>query len=354
MKLLLLFFLVLPIISFGQYLPGFLPEFFFGRQPSARAEAMGKGYVSVDGDLACVYFNPAGVATIKDIEINASYTPPGYYLTKGYYTFYGAGYKLNKYLQIALSRLHFDLGKTQAANANKTPYRERNILTISSQPIKNLLVGLNANYFVWEPGQDNAAQSLYLDFGVIKKFPVLKKKHTVNIAASISNFNYANIKAKLMGIDSKFDLPVITRFGASFESSYGNSIFIDTVKTLKILLQSEYQKLLNSKYRSGIKLGGEIMILNLLSIRAGYYNEKVFNNNLPDDNNSEIEDFTYGLGVQIPLYKIARFPVNLNLDYTSLPQPSYSKTRTNWDNFNTYSLRLSIPLKKKVLTNKVY
>lgn len=343
-----IFCLIIPITSFGQYLPGFLPEFFFGRQPSARAEAMGKGYVSIDGDLATVHFNPAGIGSIKQLEINTSYTQPGYYLTQGYYTFYGVGYRVNKYLQFAVSQFHFDFGKTNAANAIKTPYREKKTLTISSQPIKNLLVGLNANYFVWQPGQDNSANSLYFDFGVIKKFAVFKKQHTLNIGASISNFNYANIKANLMGIDSKFDLPVITRYGASYQFKYGKIFFIDTVNIFKVLLQSEYQMLLNSKYRSGIKFGGELMILNLLAVRAGYYKEKVFNNNLPDDNNSEIKDFTYGLGLQIPLYKLTKIPMNINFDYTSLPQVSYSRTRTNWDNFTTYSLRLNINLKNKV------
>jgi hypothetical protein len=43
-------FLLIPIIYFGQYYGGFLPQFFFGRLPSARAEAMGKSYAFVDGD----------------------------------------------------------------------------------------------------------------------------------------------------------------------------------------------------------------------------------------------------------------------------------------------------------------
>jgi hypothetical protein len=351
MKILALISLfIVPTISFCQYEPGFLPEFFFGRQLNARSEAMGKGYASIDGDLGSIHFNPAGIATIRKIEINTSYTPPEYYLTKGYYTYYAIGYKVNKYVQLALSQFHFDFGKTQVINANKTPYSEKNTLSVSSEPIKNLLLGLNANYFVWQPGIDRVSTSLFFDFGLIKKIPIFLKKrnrHIINLGASISNFNYAHTNATFGGIYNRYNLPVITKYGMSYEFNYGKHFFIDTVNILKILLQSEYQMLLNSKYRSGIKAGGEITILNLMSIRAGWYKEKVYNFGLPDDNNSEIKDFTYGIGLQIPLYSLLNIPVNVNFDYTSLPQVSYSKTRTDWDNFKTYSVRFNIILKNK-------
>jgi hypothetical protein len=339
-----------PIICYCQYQPGFLTELFFGRQPNARSEAMGKAYTAIDGDLGSVYFNPAGVATIKKMEITTSYTPPGIYLTKGYYTFYGVGYRVNKYLQLALSQFHSDYGKTQVINATKTPYSEKNTLTVSSEPIKNLLVALNTNYFVWQPGIDKTSTAIYFDFGLIKKIPIALKKrnrHSINLAASISNFNYASTNATFNGITNKYYLPVINRYGISYELKYGKYFFIDTVNIFKVLLQSEYQMLLNSKYRLGIKFGGEIMFLNILSLRAGWYKEKVYNFGLPDDNNSEIKDFTYGVGLQLPLYSLLKIPVNLNFDYTSLPQVSYLKTRNDWPNFKTYSLRLNIFLKNK-------
>jgi len=190
-KLLTIFFLGNSLISFGQYEAGSWPEFFFGRQPSARAEAMGKGYASIDGDLASIHFNPAGIATINKLELNTSYTPPGYYSTKGYYTFYGLGLRQSKYLQLALSQFHFDFGKTQILNANKTPFTERNTLTISSEPIKNLLVGINANYFVWQPGIDNLSTTVYFDFGLIKKFNLLHGNipQSLSLGSSISNLN---------------------------------------------------------------------------------------------------------------------------------------------------------------------
>jgi len=344
----ILFLFILPIISFGQYEPGYLSEFFFGRQPNARAEAMGKGYTSIDGDLGSIYFNPAGIATIKSIEINATYTPPDCYLTKGYYTFYGLNYKLNKYLQIALSQFHFDYGKTFVVNANKTLYTEKNTLTIASEPLKNLLIGLNANYFIEQPGIDKTSSTIFVDFGVIKKIQIAlqkKNRQTLNFGASISNLNYSSNKITFNGITTKYYLPVITRYGVSYESNFGKTHFIDSVSLIRILAQSEYQLLLNSEYRSGIKFGAEITLLNLLSLRAGWYREKVYDYGFPDVNNNKIEAITYGLGLHIPLHSFTKIPIDMQFDFTSLPQVSYSKTQTDWDNFTTYSLRLNIFLK---------
>ena len=60
----ILFIIVFPAISFGQYDNSSFQDMFFGRLPNARAEAMGKAYASIDGDISSVFFNPAGTATI--------------------------------------------------------------------------------------------------------------------------------------------------------------------------------------------------------------------------------------------------------------------------------------------------
>lgn len=342
--------MTVPIFSFGQYNYGFLKEHFFSRQPSARAEAMGKAYASMDGDLTTVYFNPAGIATIKGIEINGAYTPPGYYSTEGYYRFFAAGYRINKYLQAAYSQFHFDLGKTNLLGATTTPYSQRNTLTISSEPIKNLSIGLNTNYFIWQPGVEKAATSIYFDFGAIKKFQFLQKEtsaHSVNIGASIANFNKSKITLNYGNIKTIQDLPVTARLGANYQFYLDKHILIDKLKTVCFLFQGEYQKVLNSDYESALRTGGEITLLEILSIRAGYCKEKVDNYGLPSVNSSQISALTYGVGLQIPLNKLTKVPLNIKFDYTSLPQSNYSKVSYNWDNFTTYNLQLNWMLKTK-------
>lgn len=351
-----LFIILLPAISFGQYSNTFLTEIFFGRQPSTRAETMGKAYSSIDGDLSSVFYNPAGTATLKGLEVNASFASPYYLLDKADYNFISVGYKFNNYLIIAISRNNFNYGLTtnytdsigypigQAGSPNINNY----CLTLSSQPFKNWLVGINVNYFKCDVflQKDNI---LYLDLGIIKKFEFLKKKNsqqTVNIGASICNFNYA--KMTLKNTDGfqpqneiKENLPVITRVAANYQFILNKHLLIDTLNTIEFIAQAEYQDVLNSDNKTSYHFGGEVKLLEILSLRAGYYHQKVEDFNYPDYNKDNITSFTYGFGLQIPLYKLCKLPFNINFDYTSLPQPTYIKNKSDWDNFTSYNCRIN-------------
>ncbi|MFC2086255.1 hypothetical protein ACFLQ9_00890 [Bacteroidota bacterium] len=349
-RLSLIFFIILPAISVGQYQSGFLQEYFFGRQPSARAEAMGKAYASIDSDMTTLFYNPAGIASIKGLEINGSLASPYYSFDEATYSFISAGYKFNDYLVIGLTRNHFTSGGKITftdidGNVIKsyTPYNSNYSLTLASQPIKNLFFGLNTNYFIWQP-LDEVATSIYFDFGIIKKIQLLQEEssdHSINIGASISNLNYAKIKLDFFGNKTENDFPVITRYGANYHFALNKQLFSDSLKTLEFLYQLEYQMLLNSDYHSAIRTGGELKILEILSLRVGYFSEKVEDYDIPTYNNSEISSVTYGFGLQLPVHKFTNIPLNINFDYTNLSQPSYSKTFTNWDNFSVYNLRIN-------------
>ena len=326
--------------SFCQYEPGFLPIFFFGRSPNARSEAMGRAYVSQMGDLGSIYFNPAGTAKANGIEFDATYTPPEAYLTKGYYQSFAIGYKVNKRFHISLSKFQFNYGKTQFANPTKTPYVENNTLTISLMPIKKLFVGVNTNYFAWQPGNGTISKALVFDLGIIKEITLGTQKNKFNIGASVRNINFAKTSTTNNNIIEVYKLPVIARIGISYCTEFVKMKLFDSSSMFKLSLQSEYQKLLNSTYRSGIKFGGEITIANLIALRGGWYNEKVFDFGFPEDNKNQISTITYGVGFIAPIKSIFKVPIQLFFDYTSLPQISYSRNTTDWGNFKTYQARI--------------
>lgn len=355
-KSIVILVLVIPLLSFGQYEYGFLQESFFGRQPSARAESLGKGYSSIDGDLATVFYNPAGTATLQGIEINTSFASPYYILEKAKYNFISAGYNINKYLTIGISRNHFTTGQeinstdsvgNPIATGN-TPTNSLYSLNISSQPIRNLFIGANTNYLIWEP-IDESATSIYFDFGIIKKFEFGQKittNHAINIGASITNLNFAKIKLDFNGYEFENNLPVITRYGVNYQFYLNKKWVSGTLNTFRLLLQGDYQLLLNSDYHNGFHTGAELMFLEILSLRIGYYKESVYDYDFPSVNKNEISDITYGFGLQISLNKLTKIPLNINFDYTSLPQTSYSKTQTSLENFSTYTLRINWIMKK--------
>lgn len=355
-KALIISILVIPLLSFGQYEYGFLHELYFGRQPSARAEALGKGYSSIDGDLTTIFYNPAGTSTLKGVEINTSFASPYYLLEKAKYNFISVGYNINKYLTIGISRNHFTTGQEvnlsdSVGNPIVTGHIPTNsiyTLNISSQPFKNLYIGLNTNYLSWKP-IDESASSIYFDFGVIKKFEFRQKSaanHAFNLGASIINLNFAKIKLDFNGNEFKNDLPVITRYGINYQFHLNKKWISDTLNTFMLLVQGDYQFLLNSDYNNGFHSGLELLFFEILSARIGYYQETQYDYDIPSANENEISAITFGFGLQAPLYKLTKIPLIINLDYASLPQPSYSKTQTDWANFSTYTLRLNWILKE--------
>jgi hypothetical protein len=347
------FILILPAISFAQY-DGAFDLSFFNRLPSARAEAMGRGYVSVDGDMAGVFFNPASIATLNGLAVNGSFSSPYYLLENARYSFFSAGYGINKYLSAGMSRNHFDYGENLFLTDmdgtildSTKPFYTIYSLTLSSQPINNLYIGFNTNYYQEEFHPTvRVSSTVYFDFGAIKKFNLRQHKyyaHSFSAGVSIINFNLAKVKYETDYTDVQHEkkLPVITRYGANYAFALDQYLLFDTLKIVEALFQLDYKMLLNSKFRSGIHTGAEILIHEMLAIRAGYYKEKIDNLGWPESNEDKLSAFTYGFGVQFPLHKITRIPLHIKFDYTSLPQVSHSKIHTDWDNFRTYTFSLN-------------
>jgi hypothetical protein len=369
-NLFILILIIIPFISFGQYNGFTLSETLLSRQPSARAEAMGRAYTSIDGDLSTVFFNPAGVANIKGLEINGSLSDPNYpYLPKARYYYTSIGYKFNKYFVIGLTRNRFTFGEKIAIETSLNNNLPENsaismykityttyTLTLSSQPVKNLFIGLNTNCHT-EHNVANVKPLLYFDFGLIKKFQLIQNKtneQSLNIGASITNLNSSKITYEYNGSISSEYLPVINRYGANYQLTLNKPILNDSLHFLRFLLQGEYQMLLNYKYTRGFHAGTEIMFLDLFCFRAGYYNEnKDTRNYYPGEIKSRIDIFTYGFGFQIPFYKLTKLPLNVNIDYTSLPKASFSYTDPfsyndpyYKDKFTTINIRINWMLKK--------
>jgi len=338
----------LPTWTFAQY-ESLLRESFFGRQPSARAEAMGKAYTSIDGDLATVYFNPAGVGSLRGAEFIGSYTPPGYYASEGYYTFFGAGVKANDYLRIVVSQFQFNLGKTNTGRGTPA-FAKHNALTIASEPVKNLYIGLNANLLLYDPVIVGPEKSFYLDFGAIKKFEFRRNessRHAINIGASISNFTMSVMTFGNSQFDLPVELPVTARVGLNYQVFFDKKLPDRKLESLQFLIQGEYRNVVNSDYYSAYRAGAEVLLFEVFALRAGYYKEEENDHGFPYVNYDHISAITMGLGLQLPLYKLSETPLNIRFDYTSLPQESYSESAMDFGNFTTYSLSVSWLFKEK-------
>lgn len=316
---------------------------FFGRQPSARAEALGKSYVAIGGDASCVFYNPAGIARVAGLSLNLTHSSPYYLLDEADYYFAGGVYRFTKLAVISTSVYHIDYNQPTVeydelgqAVRRFTPKISLYSVTWASEPISNYFAGLNASLLHSNLHESNA---FLLDVGVLKVFDLKKIgrfEHEVSVGASLSNITSSSIKGD--------ELPVTFRFGVAYNFTVSGSLFLHGLNPVEVLTTLEYQDLLNSDYRSGIKMGGELSFFELLSIRLGYYKEKVNDYGFTNVNKSSIDDITYGLGINLPLRRLGlvRIPINVSIDAVRLTQPTYVKIYDDWEKFSVYSLRFQL------------
>lgn len=349
MKKTLYLLIFCPLLSYGQY-DFFAAEYFFGRLPSARAEAMGKASVSIDGDLSTIAMNPAGLATINGLAVSSTLASPYYEVVVGdglpqnqgsHYRFFQMGYRLSKQLALGLQYNNFAF-ESQIQNI-PDPVTSTYALTVAYQPIENFMLGANVNYMDHSSVSANRDQTMYFDFGVIKTFKLASIgvfSHRINAAGSISNFSFAKID-----LNEEKELPVTSRIGLNYQVEWDRKLWIPSLKTISMLVQTEYQWVLNADYHRALRFGSEVTLLEMLSLRAGYFTEPWHVDGL-FDGEDYMNDFTYGFGLKAPLSKLTNVPLNVFLDYTSLPQPPRFNSDQSWENFSSFNLTMQWVLER--------
>jgi len=348
--------------TFSQNYNGVFPEFFLGRQPSARAEAMGRGLSAVTGDPLSYYYNPAGMASLKGLNLSGSFASPYYFYEEAKYNFFSASYKIDKYGTIGLSRDYFDYGYdnefvitdeygnvigTETYDPELTCYR----LTLSSEVIKDLFVGANLNFLHSGGNRELTVGNeigggnndvFYFDLGAIKSFNIESKKldHKFNIGTSLMNATFAEYS--FSDADQGDPLPVVFRIGAAYNLSVDDKKISPKLNSYNFVVNFEYEDLLNSKYYSGFHGGLEFTFLEIVALRAGYYTQDL-NDQRTSENKNKLSEFTYGFGLNIPVRQLtdSKTPLEVKFDYINLKQPSFTNEFDEWDNFHVYTISLN-------------
>lgn len=334
---------IFPLLLSAQY-ESDLEHFFFGRLPSARAEAMGRSYVNAESDLAGIYFNPATSSSINGHQFSSSVASPYYATDESTFLFAAANYQVSRYLKAGLA-----MNRWQHNNWKELALAKRDFtlssysFNLSSEPLKDFHLGVNASYFVLDYGLGTAGEGVSFDFGLTKKFELHNTKqqgHSLQAGASISNFTNLKVEGEVMSNEFNIELPVTARGGISYSYRLSENFLIRKLNTLECLVQTEYQHVLNSDYYTTYKAGAEIKLLEILALRAGYYLQEINDYDI-SSNHSEASDFTYGFGVEVPLHKLSSFPLRFQLDYTSLPQRPRNDYSPDFRDFHSLSCRLT-------------
>ncbi|MHA2012084.1 MAG: hypothetical protein ACTSWG_06965 [Candidatus Helarchaeota archaeon] len=225
-----------------------LEELYFGRQPSARTEAVGRCGVAIMGDVFSSFYNPAGFSFNNGLSLSGSYAEPYYLLQNANYNFIGINYDFKNYGNIGLSRFRFNYGGIEYNGDTDSDFISMFILSYAFKPTKDFSLGFNIDLIQKKSFQRSfyAYRVIYpVDVGLLKVFKFRGRKginQRILIGASLFNINCAKIGFE----GQKNALPVIFRLGGSYKLSLYKKMFSPKLNIFSILFTSEYQDLFNS------------------------------------------------------------------------------------------------------------
>ena len=314
----------------------FFDMLYVDRQPSAKIESMGRSGVATYDEMFSVFYNPALISNINGITVSSSMTSPYYGYDDSKFSFFGIGYTLKKKLSFGLSMYNYS---GDAFETTSIPFPEGRYLpaesndykfTISISPNRAFSFGISGKYV-----SSNAIDGILsekteegydMDIGIHQIVAVTRNrsfKQKTSIGISFLNAFAGDI--------GDYKLPRIMNTGVNFSYIPRVGSLFPNVHTVFFTFTGEYQKMWDSDYHSGMKFGSELLIIEMFALRCGYYWEKV------------IEEFTYGFGIYIPLYRFfgGKVPLSIKFDYANMKHPENNDLDMDYDNINSYSLSVN-------------
>jgi len=290
---------------------GTRPAQFLKFAVGARAAAMGESFAAVANDATALYWNPAGIGNLKDLEIHLSHTD---YLTDVTFEFAGLVIPTTAG-NFGFSAAAWAMGDEPITTA-EDPTGASGLtwsagsfavgLTFSRALTDRFSIGLTGKY-IQENIYHESAKTLAVDIGSVYDTGI----RGVKIGMAMTNFG-GKLKAEgrdlnVGGVDvdprrpgnttlngdlrtSSWPLPLNFRVGLSFELLKNETGFL--------LLASDFNHPTDADER--INVGGEYCLRNRLFLRGGYkfnYDEQSFalggGVNLPVSNYHFVVDYAY-------------------------------------------------------------
>ena len=344
-KNLLFFCLLFSISTIAQDYRDFAFEIFFGRQPSAKTEAMGR-ILSVNFDPYFVsQSNPANLVSTDGIALFYSNSSPLYSYTDATYNYAGVSYNDQKFGAFAFNYLRFNTGITLMSFEEEGPMdiptyepsMDLYTLTYSNEIRNWFCFGINANLFAYN--LNKSYSSTFFDVGLSRDFNVVQNSQVKDeITVGIQLKNIFNQSFTTIDESQADAFPAIFRIGLSNTVEYKENDLDDDSQLFAFTIGFEYQDLFNSDFRTAYKAGCELSLLNILFLRGGYYHETTIDYGF--NSTGQLEEFTYGAGLKLDFNSrfINEFPLVIFFDYVNLKQPTYITNYNDWDNFTTFSL----------------
>jgi hypothetical protein len=300
---------------------------------------MGSAFVAKADDATGVYWNPAGLSFIKNIELNYSYSNFVGDVTLEYFSLVVL---LKKWGTLNLNTTFFNMDKMEITTLSQPDGTgeyfdagSKSIgLSYSYKIIQFLSFGVTFKY-IEEKIYHCKAKGYAFDVGIIYIFPI----HNLRAGLSLSNYG---TKMQMKGRDmliqpdidpsnsgnnaplnailktDKFDLPKLIRFGMTFD-------LLDKIENLNFDIACNGVKHKNEDLF--FNLGAEFIYNNLLFLRMGYINFL--------EQNREKRRLCYGFGLRLNFVNT----LALKLDYACQDKEPFT-------DYIVYSIGLELLLNK--------
>jgi len=270
-----------------------------------RATGMGNAYIGLGKDITSIFWNPAGVAHVENLDFAWTYTSwiadikhhsgaVGYNL--GVWGVLGASLIMMDYGDIVGTRvLHADPGYEITGNLEPSNFMFG--LTYAKKVSEKFSFGLNVKFVSEDLGKsmtgytqesitevENKVDALAFDLGTL----FLTGYHDLSVAVSVRNF-----AGELKYRNERFSLPLTFTVGVAMDVFKLTNI--GDLHILNIALDALHPR----GYPERVNLGGEYWFNNLFAVRLGY-------KFVTDE-----DGLTAGLGINMPLVD-----TKIRLDYS--------------------------------------
>jgi long-subunit fatty acid transport protein len=264
--------------------------------PGAKPSGMGGAYSALSGDINCLYYNPAGIASITKSQIGAMHTE---WVDDIRYDFAAGAFNLREGV-LGVSATLLTMGEIEGRGANRevtgnfTAYDFAVQFSYAKSLNNNNTAGGSLK-FIRQSIDDEIANGVAVDIG-------LQRKVTGNLNLGIS---VRNLGPKMKFISEGYNLPL------TFVSGVGLNL-----GGITIAFDANYEVIdENLKF----SLGTEYVPMQFLSLRGGYFLNAV-KSSVDDD--SDMFDPKNGLGGGLGLNIL-----DYNLDYAVVPYSELGTTQ---------------------------
>lgn len=302
---------------------------------NARSEAMGRGNAALTGETFYLLDNPASTSFMNGAGLSYTYLEPNL-ISQSFVNMGGLSYNTGKYgalgiiyqdyLYIKYDAIDIEDGSTEEIEISYNSF----IANYSYKFNDDFSAGINGFFYqqvfkgpneaLFPNEDDEIKESVFLlDLGLLKKFSIPTSLGSQNIYAGLSVSNVLNSTLKSEGIELYF--PVMLRAAGSYEIIY-NPVQ-EKLTPLQVTICAEYEDNLIDQHFTRVKFGGEVVIFDILKLRAGHFDEFREFYREPFFPTGNVSRLTYGFGLSLPLHKISNIPWELNVDYTKQENTYY-------------------------------